>query len=86
MKFYNLLFAKSCFDKGMSLMYYLKYVILAVGIASRDVMTTIWLGVGYVITSGILGFIWFHYNLADAEKEVMNRYDPFVKEMREKFK
>lgn len=79
---YKILKHKAYLDRGMGLTNYLKYVIAALGIATDNIKFILIVALAYAIFSYILGIIWFKYGLVDAEKEVLNQADPFVKEMR----
>jgi len=84
MKGYKLALHKSYFDKGLSVTSYVKYLIAFFGIASSDVKATLILGVAYAIFSYILGRILFKVGYIEAEQEVYNIHNKFVKEMRNK--
>ncbi len=86
MKYYNLMRVKAWFEKGYGLSHYLFKVIAVIGLTSQQLETTIWAMVAYTVFCFILGFCFFHFNFVNAEIEVMNQYDPFVKEMRKLFK
>lgn len=86
MNAYKILLWKAYFDKGLNLTKYALYCIGLFGLASSDVTSTLWLAVGYAIFCLVLGRVWFHYKLINVEHEVQNKVNPFVQEMREKFK
>ena len=82
---YKFFLVKAYFDKGFSILNYLKYLILLLGlerIIGGDVSSAILMITAYAIVCFILGFIIYHYKFIEAENEVRNRYDPFIKEMR----
>lgn len=81
-----LLFFKRCFEKGWNLTSYVKYVIALFGIASSNIDATIWLGVVYAFLCVVLGFVWYLYDLERIDAELGNRFNDFVKEMREAVK
>jgi len=89
-KSYKLLLWKAYFDKGFSLTNYLKYIIAILGVgAVFKGFSLLWIvavGVVYAVLCLILGRVWFYYKLVDTELEVYNKVNPFVREMREKFK
>ncbi len=88
MKFYKFCLWKAYFDKGYSLMSLPKYVIVLLGFG--DLIATqgsrLWLivlgGVGFALFCFFLGKFWWDYKIVDAEFEVANVVNPFVKEMR----
>ena len=86
MKFYNAMLWKAYFEKGYSTTHYVKYMIAFFGIASQDVNTTLWIGTIYAVFCLIIGRLWFYYKLVDAENEVYNVVNPFVREMRKVYK
>jgi len=79
---YKILLQKRYFDKGMSVLHYVRWMILFFGVSSLDPKTTISLGFGYIAVCYILGRAWYKYNWVEPEQEIGNRYDLFVKEMR----
>ena len=81
---FRFLLWKRYFDTGLSLTNYLKYIIAFFGLASRDLGTTMWLAVGYAVFCQALGCAWHHLNLVRLEIEIGNRFNDFVKEMRDK--
>lgn len=89
MKFHNkyrILLYKNYLDTGLGLTYYLKYLILLFGVMSMDVKNTIFIIIAYVIISFILGYCWFRFGWMEANTEVSNRFNKFVKEMRNSVK
>jgi hypothetical protein len=83
MKFFKPLLLKAYFDQGYAVTSYLKYLIAFFGLASRDVRTTLIIGFAYGISCFIIGWLWFKHGLKETETEIGNRYNPFVKEMRD---
>ena len=84
-KGYKFFLLKAYFDKGFGFLSYVKYIILLLGVdrvIAGDIKMMILLSIGYMILCFIIGFVMYHYNFILAEKEVSNRYDPFIKEMR----
>ena len=82
MKYYNFCLLKAYFDKGMSITSYVKYLIALFGISSLNVTATLIIGFVYGIACFFIGLLWFKLNIINAEIEVQNRVNPFVKEMR----
>ena len=82
MKGYKFCLIKAYFDKGIGLTNYVKYLIAFFGISSLNVKATLILAVIYLISCFFLGWFWFKYKFIEAETEVNNRFNPFVKEMR----
>ena len=82
MRFYKPILWKSYFDKGWSQTSLIKYAIALFGITSNDVFTTMIWGAGYALFCVIVGTLWFKMGLTEAENEVANRHNLFVKEMR----
>jgi len=77
---------KSYFDTGFGLMNYPKYLIGFFALASRDVKTTMIIGVIFAILCYVLGFLYFKFGWIKASNEVGNQYNLFVKEMRKHYK
>ncbi len=86
MKFYKLAFLEACFNKGYGVTAPIKYLVALIGISNAIVtekmLVTILAGVGYVIFCFILGYVLYKIKYVNAQIEVTNRYDPYVKEMR----
>ena len=74
------------FGQGIGLTNYLKYLIFMFGIASLNVKWTLILGGLWGILCFILGWAWYKYKWVLASKEVENRFNLFVKEMRSTYK
>ena len=84
-KYLKIALHKRYFDTGFGTLNYLKYPLVLLGFAVPDVQ-------GIIITAGVyavicysLGWWWLNHGMAEADAEVSNRYNPFVKEMRSKF-
>lgn len=77
-------------DKGMGLSNNLKYIIALVALyeveTNLSVKFTILIGATWFIGSFFLGWWWTVNELQLHEIEVQNRFNPFVTEMRDKFK
>lgn len=84
MRLYRPLLWKAYFDKGFALTNYFKYILLLFGWATADVQNTIIIGVVWCFGCLILGRLWFHFRLIDTEQEILNQFNPFVKDMRDK--
>jgi len=89
MKFYRFALFKAYFDKGYGVTSYLKYLIAAGGFAAvidgMKPQILIFIFLFYGFTCFFIGKLWYKYKIADAEKEVDNNINPFVREMRLKF-
>lgn len=87
---YKIMLQKAYFDQGYGITSYVKAMLLVMGItaAFNSVAWEILLIVGLCYGAGcwIIGRLWFHFKLIDMEHEVGNIVNPFVREMREKFK
>jgi len=85
MKFLKFALHKRYFDTGMGTLNYLKYVLVAFGFSSLNVKATMLLALAFAVVSYFVGWWWLNYGMVNAETEISNLYNPFVKEMREKF-
>ena len=81
-KGYKFCLLKAYFDKGLGLTSYIKYLIAFFGLASREVYYTLYIAFIYAILCFFLGWFWYKYKFIDAENEVGNQFNPFVREMR----
>lgn len=86
MKLYNLCLHKAYFEKGYSLTSYVKYLIALFGLSSLNVRLTMILGLIYALSCYLIGFVWYYFGFIEAEIEVSNRFNLFVKEVRRKIK
>jgi len=91
MRFYKAMLWKAYFDKGFSLLNYLTKLLLLVGFADiiasgGNANKVIIIGGAYFFFCLILGRLWFHFKLVNAEQEVQNIVNPFVEEMRKVYK
>ena len=86
MKFYKIAFLEACFNKGYGTTAPLKYLVALIGISNAIVtermLATAIAGFGYVIFCFILGYILYSVQYVDAQMEVGNRFNPYIKEMR----
>lgn len=83
---FRLLMWRRYFEQGLSITSYLKYMVAFFGVSSQDVRATMFLGIGYAIGCFALGYWWYRYGWIDMDTEIGNRFNLFVKEMREKIK
>ena len=86
MRFYKFALIKAYFDKGYGTTSYFKYAIALFGLASLQTLTTLIIFFFYGISCFFIGWLWYKYGFAEAEQEVSNRFNLFVKEMRRKIK
>ena len=85
LRLYKPLLWKRYFDTGYSLTNYFFKIVAVFGLTSgrtKETMITLFV---YSFFCLILGRFWLYSRLADTEKEISNMFDPFVKDMREKF-
>ena len=81
-KFLKFALHKRYFDTGMSVTNYLKYPLVLLGIAIPNINYIIIVSIAYAVFCYFLGWWWLNKGMTEAETEVSNRYNPFVKEMR----
>ena len=84
---YRLVRLKVFFDTGIALTSYPIKILLVVGIGFavddiKNISFIIAAGFLYGIFCFILGWMWYKYKWMDAQWEVSNNYNPFVKQMR----
>lgn len=84
MRFFKFALHKRYFDTGMGVTNYLKYPLVLLGIAIPNVKAIIYVAIAYGIGCYFLGWWWLNGGMCDAENEVSNRFNPFVKEVRAK--
>ncbi len=88
MKLYKLAFYYSSFNTGYSLTSPIKWVAGVFGIgAATQGNSLYWILLGafvYFVMCIIVGIICYKFGWVDAVSEVGNKYNPFVKEVREK--
>lgn len=84
---YNFLLHKRYFDTGWSLTNYFKYLILLGGIyegfSTQDMNITLIIAVVYMLSCYFIGKLWVKYGWMEADIEVTNTFNMFVKEVRE---
>lgn len=87
-KLYKFVLFKAYFDKGYSWLSYPKYIFLlllgadTIASGGENMLRIIILGLVYLVFCFILGKILYKKNFVDAEFEVGNVFNPFVREMR----
>jgi hypothetical protein len=81
-KFLKFALHKRYFDTGLGVTNYLKYPLVLLGIAIPNPKAIIAVAGLYACFCYGLGWWWLNRGMAEAETEVSNRYNPFVKEMR----
>jgi len=83
---YRFCFWKARFGKGYGLTSYIKYIIilfgLAEGFATQSLDKTLIAAFIYGIACFFIGYVWYKYGFVEAEIEVSNQYNLFVKELR----
>lgn len=84
MRFLKFALQKAYFDEGYGLTSYFKYAIAVFGVASLDVSTTMIMFFVYGIICYFLGLWSFKSGFKEAQIEVGNIYNLFVKQMRKK--
>ena len=82
MRGYKFCQLKAYFEKGYGLSHYFFKLIAVFGLTSQQLTETFIMIFFYTIFIFILGFVWYHFGFVEAEMEVANRYNLFVKEMR----
>ena len=83
MKYLKFALHKRYFDVGFGQLNYLKYPLLLLGFAIPNPEAIIIVAVISAIACYLLGWWWLNRGMMEAETEVGNRYNPFVKEMRQ---
>lgn len=73
---------KLFFEKGYGLTHYLFKLGAVVGIAAQDWRNTLIFGFIYAVFCFILGRFWYKTDFMRWEIEIVNRVNPFVKEVR----
>jgi len=90
MKFLKFALHKRYFDTGYGTLNYPTKALMVLGIGwniqGDNLKWTIIFTMIYSIFAYFLGWWWLNYGMLDAETEISNRYNPFVDEVREKFK
>ena len=83
MRFYKTMLWKAYFDKGYGLTSYPKCIAAVGAIKISSVKTIIIIGFLYTLLCFFVGWLWYKYRIVDAEIEVGNQFNPFVKEVRD---
>ena len=86
MKYYKLALWKNYFDQGYGITSYLKYLIAFFGLASRNIKTTMIIGIIYGLLCFLIGYVCIKSGFFKAQIEVSNKYNLFVSEVRNKLK
>jgi len=84
MKYLKFALHKRYFDTGMAVTNYLKYPLVLLGIAKPRVDLILFFSFFYAFGCYILGWWWLNRGMCDAENEVTNKFNPFVKQVRQK--
>ena len=80
---FKFLIWKRYFDTGYGLTNYIKYAIALFGISSLNVAKTLMLGMAYAILCFVAGYLWYRYQFVEADNEISNRFNLFMREMRD---
>ncbi len=85
-KFWKFLLLKRYFEQGYGLTSYVKYLIFLMGIGeiivNKSYKFVMILGILYGISCFIIGWAWYKFGLYETDTEISNRFNPFVKEIR----
>ena len=84
MKWFRFAIQKYYFDMGYSSSHYLFKAAAVVGIAAAEAQATLIFAILYGIFCYGLGRFMYRSGFLEAETEVRNKIDPFVKEMRQR--
>lgn len=82
----NILLWKKYFDIGFGTTSYLKYGVAALGVyqaVNAEFIILFLIGLGYAIFCFVFGYFYVKYQWFLADQEVSNRFNLFVKEMRD---
>ena len=82
MKHYRFCQHLTYFETGYGRTGYFKYVIALFGLTSLNLSTTMWAAFVYAISCYFIGRMWWNWGFQEAVKEVHNKHDLFVKQMR----
>ena len=91
MRFYKLALLKAYFEKGYSFLSYPKYILFLMGLGDvisndGDYSKVVMYGAIIFCLCFVVGWFFFKFEIVNAELEVGNQYNPFVKEMRKVYK
>lgn len=81
---FRVLMLRTCFETGLAVSAYFKYIVIGYGAASQDVRSTMLFGLYYGIFCLAFGFVWLSFGFATMSNEIANMFNDFIKEMREK--
>jgi len=84
MKFYKVALHKSYFDTGFNVLNYLKYPLVLLGFAIPNAKNILIIAFIYAVCCYFLGWWWLNFGMKDAENEVNNNFNPFMREIRKK--
>jgi hypothetical protein len=73
---------KAYLNKGLELLGYGKYLLVILALSPNGASTALEIAVIYAGLCYIAGWTWYRNGFTDAENEVGNRFNPFVKEVR----
>jgi len=83
---YKLCLWKGYFEKGYAITSYIKYIIVLLGfysiLSNVDIIYISLLMAIYGLSCFFIGWGWYHFKWIEAEIEVNNNFNLFVKEMR----
>lgn len=82
MKHYRFCQHLTYFEVGYGKTGYIKYVIALFGLSSLNLTATMWAAFVYAISCYVVGRMWVRFGFLEAQKEVTNQHDLFVKQMR----
>ncbi len=85
MKFLKFALHKRYFDQGFGVLNYVKYPLALLGFAIPNIKYIILVAIFYAVVCYIVGWWWLNRGMLDAENEISNRFNPFVRDVREKF-
>ena len=80
---WRFLLYKRYFDVGYGITSYVKYFIAFFGLSSLNVGKTLLLGLLYAVLCSVVGYFWFRGDFAEVDQEIGNRFNLFVREMRD---
>lgn len=72
--------------QGIGLLNMPKYFVFMFGVSSNNLKWTMIFGLIWAISCFIIGMFWYKHGWKEADAEVANRYNKFVKEMRKSHK
>lgn len=81
---YKLVLLKTYFDTGFSVTSYVKYLIAIFGLSSLQWKWAVGLFISYGILCFIFGWAYIKFGFYNAQQEVSNQFNPFVKEVRDR--